>query len=50
LIAWLAASTPLRAAGHEEGVFGIKGFDRRFLSVLGSPLRSMPAVRQPDEA
>jgi hypothetical protein len=34
LIMFAAAGTPLRAAGHEDGVFGIKGFDRRFLAAV----------------
>jgi hypothetical protein len=32
LIMWMAAGSPLRAAGHEDGVFGIKGFDKHFLA------------------
>jgi hypothetical protein len=37
LIVHFMAQVPLRAAGHEDGVFGVRGFSKDFLSTAKAP-------------
>jgi hypothetical protein len=39
-VAWIVqmmTGVPLTVAGHEDGVFGVKGFGKEFLSAAGEP-------------
>ena len=48
VIAHLMALVPLTAAGHEDGVFGVKGFSKDFLQAVERPNvhERMTAARQ----
>lgn len=39
VVSYVLSRPPLRAAGHEDGTFGIKGFGPDFLNVVAGPRR-----------
>jgi hypothetical protein len=49
-IMYMTSGSPLRAAGHEDGVFGIKGFDDTFLEAAARRSTATATVDQSDGA
>jgi hypothetical protein len=49
-IMYMISGSPLRAAGHEDGVFGIKGFDDAFLEAAARRSTVTEAVGRPGGA